>query len=319
MTVISICIPTAKRPSMIKRLLANLLCQSRLPDEIIIVDGSTGDDTKMITENFADISPQATIKYIKSNLGLTHQRNVGIDNTKGDYIFMLDDDILLDSDCIQKLEKFVETETGSMFGGVSAYIKNSGGKQFFKFQKLYAKLGIYERLIPGVWLYVGEFIEISFLQPFSGIYETEFLPGGVTMWKREVFSEFRPDEKFLFGGEDKHFSLRVKKKWKLGVLGDAHLMHEHVGGGVRKPRLEQSFISMRNKAIIMNECTPYEVGLINYFIRYLSFLTYNIIELVRKSITALALVEHQNFQALIGEWAALVLNVIFPPIRKRNG
>jgi len=79
--------------------LESVLGQTVRDLEIIVVDGSTNDDTQRLVYTFDD----ERIKYIKiKNISAAHSRNIGIENAKGDFIAFNDDD---DIWCIFKLEK----------------------------------------------------------------------------------------------------------------------------------------------------------------------------------------------------------------------
>ena len=87
-------IPTMNRPTELRRLLASMESQSALPDEIIIVDGST-EPVESIAREF----PGLKLKYVRVfPRGLVKQRNIGVSAlsfhiTVAGY---LDDDIVVE-------------------------------------------------------------------------------------------------------------------------------------------------------------------------------------------------------------------------------
>jgi len=65
----------------------SVIGQSSPPDEIIVVDGKSTDNTAKIARSFANI------RYIlQQNQGLANARNTGIDQARGDLIAFLDSD-----------------------------------------------------------------------------------------------------------------------------------------------------------------------------------------------------------------------------------
>jgi hypothetical protein len=246
-------------------------------------------------------------------LGLTRQRNVGINLVSGELVCMLDDDVLLEPDCLEQMAGFMESSEGQPYGGICAYMTNFYGREFYGIEKLYHRLGIYEKLQPGTWLYCGEFLDPTTLQPLDGIYPTQFLPGGTTMWRRSVFEVARPDSDFNFDGEDKHFSLQVAQHWKLGVLGRAKLQHTPAPGGVRKSPYAKALSSMRNKAIILVECDPKPSRR-----RYAAFLLYTCLDLSVATAGPLLGGRRRDMASLAGYWAGLFWNTFSPPRRKRS-
>ena len=95
---IAVIIPTFNRLTFIERAIESVLIQSRPADEFLVVDdGSTDDTRNMITNR------SAQMKYIQQiNRGISAARNTGINNTKCNWICLLDSD---DSWRPDKLEK----------------------------------------------------------------------------------------------------------------------------------------------------------------------------------------------------------------------
>ena len=305
-----VCIPTCKRSQMVRRLLANLREQYRQPDEILVVDSSPDDESAKVVAEWIPRFGTDMLRRILSTRGLTLQRNVGIDHTTCDLVCMLDDDVLLEPDCLEVMEAFMNSPEGQEFGGISAYVTNVFGKQFYKYQRLYHRLGLYEKLRPGCWLYCGDFLELSTLQPFEGIYRSEFIPGGTVMWRREVFKHIRPDSSFLFDGEDKHFSLKVSQHWAVGVLGQARMRHDHIPGGARRPPFVQGIRSMRNKAIMLRECDARPT-----IERYVAYLMYQPLDLLRMTLSYVVVGRWRQLPRLTGSWVGWLWNALFPPRR----
>ena len=85
---ISLIIPTYNRCNSLRRALLSVLQQSLAPDEIIVVDdGSTDNTENMIATEF----PQ--INYLKQeNKGVSAARNLGIQQAQGEWIALLDSD-----------------------------------------------------------------------------------------------------------------------------------------------------------------------------------------------------------------------------------
>ena len=88
---LTIIYPTRNRPDMLSQSLVALLKNTVLPDEIIVVDQSDDDDTKIALEQLA--SP--LVRHVPSHLrGLSHSRNAGIEASTGELIGFLDDDCI---------------------------------------------------------------------------------------------------------------------------------------------------------------------------------------------------------------------------------
>ncbi|KPK82857.1 MAG: hypothetical protein AMS27_13830 [Bacteroides sp. SM23_62_1] len=108
-TLISVIIPTYKRPERLKFAIESVLNQTYLNWELVIVDDNPPDsnERQKTMEMVRHYISDKRIKYFKNikNLGGSGARNVGINYAKGEYLSFLDDD---DEYMPRKLEKQVE-------------------------------------------------------------------------------------------------------------------------------------------------------------------------------------------------------------------
>ena len=91
--VVSVIIPTYKRPKELERAIISVKNQTYKNIEIIVVDDNANDiEQRKSTEQV--VKKYENIVYIqnKENLGGSKTRNIGIENAKGKYIAFLDDD-----------------------------------------------------------------------------------------------------------------------------------------------------------------------------------------------------------------------------------
>ncbi len=86
--LISVIIPTLNRANLLERALRSVVNQTFPPDEIIVVDNGSTDDTKnMIKDNFQNIK-----YYFLSDKGVSKARNLGIKNSNCEWVSFLDSD-----------------------------------------------------------------------------------------------------------------------------------------------------------------------------------------------------------------------------------
>jgi GT2 family glycosyltransferase len=228
------------------KLLKSVEEQSLYPNQILIIDGSTNDDTK----NTLDKNPFLNLKYYKvsdEERGLTKQRNYGVKKVKDsiEVIAFLDDDTLLEKEYFKNLINTYHLYPEAL--AVGGYIVNeiewkqkqkTSSKEFFydgwvrkegaRF-KLRKKLGLLDNTPPGWMPKFSNGRSISFLPPSNKIYPVEQLMGGVASYRKEVFKELSFSKYFEGYGlyEDADFSLRVAKKGKLYINTAARLEHHH--------------------------------------------------------------------------------------------
>ncbi|MFC7338099.1 glycosyltransferase family 2 protein [Haloferula chungangensis] len=90
MSSISVVIPCFNREASIGRTLRNVLEQSRRPDEVIVVDDGSTDQSARIVREFG-----GRVTLIRQeNQGPGAARNRGLDASRGDYVWFMDSDDL---------------------------------------------------------------------------------------------------------------------------------------------------------------------------------------------------------------------------------
>ncbi|MEM2778298.1 MAG: glycosyltransferase family A protein, partial [Candidatus Jordarchaeales archaeon] len=94
---VSVVILTRNSAATIRKCLESILHQTRKPDEIIIVDGSSVDGTLDIVKHFP-------VKiFSEPGLGYGHARNIGVQKAEGDIVFFIDADCYAEPDWIEKI------------------------------------------------------------------------------------------------------------------------------------------------------------------------------------------------------------------------
>lgn len=108
--LVTISIPIFKCEKFIIRCLESVKNQTYKNLEIVLVNDCTPDDSMLLVKNFMDVNPDLTIKIIEhqENSGLSVVRNNGIKTSTGKYLFFLDSDDEITTDCIELLVKKAE-------------------------------------------------------------------------------------------------------------------------------------------------------------------------------------------------------------------
>lgn len=90
--MISVVIPTHNRAYCLKRSIDSVMDQSRPPQELIVVDDGSTDDTVKIVEQAAKLA-KCSIRLLRTkNRGAAAARNTGISHATGDILCFLDSD-----------------------------------------------------------------------------------------------------------------------------------------------------------------------------------------------------------------------------------
>lgn len=104
--MVSISMPVYKSEKYIKRAFVSALNQDFKNTEILIINnGSTDKSMEIINEVIANYEGNKEIRIIKRdvNIGLGDARNLAIEHAKGEYLFFMDSDDEITTDCISKL------------------------------------------------------------------------------------------------------------------------------------------------------------------------------------------------------------------------
>ena len=197
--MITAVIPTLNRPDDLADAVASVLAQKLAPDELIIVDQSAGDESLLMVES---LWPENRIKLVyihdPSISGLVEAKRVAASRASGDIVCFLEDD-------------FEQVKLG-----------------FEKIPEMLGCCGIVTnppKLPPGYKLFFHTFHLGMFKDPRVGLYGhftgkghplilSDFISGGLSAWKRKVFTAVPFDvENGFFMLEDIEFSTRVVQRF----------------------------------------------------------------------------------------------------------
>ena len=88
MNGISVIIPSYNRVTQLLRALHSVFNQTLTPDEVIVIDDGSTDDTQQVITN---LYPRAIYRY-QANKGVSAARNLGIQISNGEWLAFLDSD-----------------------------------------------------------------------------------------------------------------------------------------------------------------------------------------------------------------------------------
>ncbi len=226
--LISIIIPTYKRPDVLPRAVDSVLAQSYKNIEVIVVDDNDPTFperavTEKVMEKYAD---EPRVKYIKhpKNMNGSAARNTGFANSSGEYIMFLDDD---DEFLPGKIEKqYALMESLDESWGISYTIYetvDSNGK---------------------IVSVSGEKAEGRLLVDALG--RNLFLAAGSNlMVRKKVYEELNGFDESFKRNQDLEFLVRALKNYKIAfadVLGLRIYMHNS-NSVIAMPELTKQFVA----------------------------------------------------------------------------
>jgi glycosyltransferase involved in cell wall biosynthesis len=111
---ISLCIPNFKRPDLILETLAYPLTDFRIDEVIIVDDCSPMEDWHKLVENTKHMPKVKLIRNVKNFYIQINKRN-SISFAKNSYVFVIDNDNVLDKDTIDKIFAIETWEPGTIY------------------------------------------------------------------------------------------------------------------------------------------------------------------------------------------------------------
>lgn len=111
----SVIIPVYNRPDEVDELLQSLLPQTFRDYEVIVVEDGSSVPCEEVVKKYADVLP---VRYFtKPNSGPGQTRNFGAERAQGDYLLILDSDVLLPPDYLSTLSRHLADSPVDAFGG----------------------------------------------------------------------------------------------------------------------------------------------------------------------------------------------------------
>ena len=114
----SIIVPVFNRPDEVDELLESLSNQTLKEFEVIIVEDGSVKTCKDVCDKYADIL--VLHYYFKENSGPGQSRNYGAELANGDYLLILDSDVVLPEGYLQAVEDTLRQNPTEAFGGPDA-------------------------------------------------------------------------------------------------------------------------------------------------------------------------------------------------------
>lgn len=210
----SIIIPVYNRPQEVDELLESLCHQTVKDFEVVVVEDGSTEKCDTVCEKYK--GKLALSYFIKPNSGPGPSRNYGAERSQGEYLIILDSDVIVPENYLKIIKEELEQQPSDAFGGpdrahpsftpIQKAINYSmtsffttggirGGKQ--KLDKFYPrsfnlgiKKSVYEALGGFAPMRYGEDIDLS-TRIFKGGYSCRLFPEAFVYHKRRVkFSSF---------------------------------------------------------------------------------------------------------------------------------
>ena len=214
---LSVVIATRDRPEVLRGTLASLARCDPPPAETLVVDGGRDPATE-------EVARAASVRHVRSEPGLTVQRNAGLDQVDGDVVVFLDDDVEVDPGLFAALAgAYRDPEVVGATGRVDEPdLRRFGNTR-----------SAWRRLLPGGGS-EGRMTRFGYprrIQDPTVERDVEYMLGCLMSARRDVAARLRFDERLRDYAllEDEDFSYRLSRTGRVRYVPSARIVHRRVG------------------------------------------------------------------------------------------
>ena len=245
----SVVIPTMRREQILADTLASLESCDPPPDEVIVVDSDEAGSSRPVVTAFDQAFSRA-VRYHQTAPSLTRQRNLGIDDSSGDVVVFLDDDVSVPTRLFERLQDVYDD--GSVVGATGKIVEPDDHRRLGPLSPLRRSLlgrgreGTFTRY--GYPRYLGDVERPR---------DVEFMRGCFMSARRDLAAAVRFDEQL--GGyalaEDEDFSYRLSRVGRIRYAPEIVVQHRKLGFGSQDPR-RLSRLVVVNRAYLFRKNFP---------------------------------------------------------------
>lgn len=231
---ISAIVPTIGRADSLRALLESLSAQTYRVDEIIVADASGSDETRLLVD-----APQwrklglNVRREVVDTPNAVRQREAAIKTASGEFLLLLDDDVVLERECVAHMIDLLKTNTDVV--GVAADFNNQTWPQPTKMWEWYLHyaLGLRKREWQG--RVVGPLLRFGYNPVPAGPAPMEWLGTGNSLIRVSAYHESGGFSDFFLHrctiNEDVDLGLKLSRIGRILFCPAARLSHHHAPQG----------------------------------------------------------------------------------------
>ena len=200
----------------------------KLDYEIIVVDNNSANRD---IEKLSDYFPGVKLILNSDNRGFGHANNIGVSKASGDYIVLVNPDIIFTDNSLEIMYEFINTNSNIGVVGPVQVKPNSGIEYYYTFFP-----SIYSRLMQEFRLYMTAPVMKKRFYTFldenikkGKPFEVDWVMGSCMMLKRQLFNETGAfDEAFFLYEEETELEFRIKSSGLQNYIHPgAKVLHNH--------------------------------------------------------------------------------------------
>ena len=258
---LSFVVTNYKNPGLLKVCLNSIKDNLTISDyEIFVSDSATEEETEvMMKENFPDV----TLFANKKNVGFQHLVKQGLEACTGKFILVMNGDIIIKKDSVEKLISFIKSNPG--VGMVGPKLLNFNDTLQFSSFRFYTPLTIlYRRTFLQKFSFAKKHLDWFLMADYDhkNPKEVDWLMGSALLVTREALEKVGPmDKRFRMYLEDTDWCRRFwENGYKVMYVPESEMYHYH-GRGSKNKTVIQSLLSNRLAWIHI-------ASAIKYFLKY---------------------------------------------------
>lgn len=231
---LSIAINSYKNPDLLKLCLDSIKKQIKdINYELIVADGETGEDTKMMMrENHPDVK----FFPFKKNVGFHALVKKGIDQSSGQYVLMLNSDIIVTKGSVDKLLSYLDENPDVGIAGPK--LLNFNGTMQYSCFRFYKPITIlYRRTFLKKLKFVQKHLDWFLMNDYDHVNpkEVDWLMGSALMASRKSIEKVGYlDSQFFMYMEDVDWCRRFwEKGFKVIYYPYSRMYHYHAKGSAK--------------------------------------------------------------------------------------
>lgn len=231
---ISAIVPTIGRPESLEALLESLSAQTRRPDQILVADASDNDRVaRLLSEERWRVRGLAIVHLNVTPPNAVGQRVAAIALATGEALLLLDDDVVLESDCVQQLERALDHSAQAV--AAVADMNNETWPEATAAWRWY--LRTFLRMRNGEWhgRVVGPLLRFGYPPHPSTTLPMEWFGTANTLVRRTAFDAAGGFSTFFLHrsttNEDVDLSIKVSRHGAIVICPQARLAHHHHPSG----------------------------------------------------------------------------------------
>jgi GT2 family glycosyltransferase len=231
---ISVIVPTIGRPESLEALLESLRTQTRRPDQVLVADASDNDRVMRLVAEARWRAAGLAIEHLRvTPPNAVGQREAAIARATGEVLLLLDDDVVLERDCVRSLEGALDQSPQA--AAAVADMNNETWPDATPAWRWYLTTLLGMR--NGEWhgRVVGPLLRFGYPPHPSEMLPMEWFSTSNTMVRRSAFDAAGGFSTFFLHrstmNEDVDLSIKIARHGAIVVCPQARLAHHHHPSG----------------------------------------------------------------------------------------